>query len=108
MSSEKLLYSEAPINISPKAVQSRITFAEVAMRFIQDIPLYILLSFVGIMAIRGTADARDFIITGLGSLLAKSWPKAIDIGNTRVNGVLPIAVAFGGLAKCLFVDALLG
>lgn len=82
------VFSEPPMN--SKLNGRPVTFADVAMRLIQDMPLFVLMSIVGVLAIQGHADSRDFIITGLGSLLARSWPKAV-----QVAGQTGIAIFFG-------------
>ena len=80
--SELTTFSDPPL-VAKK--EKNVTFADVAMRFVQDLPIFVVLLIIGAMAIKGQADARDFVITGLGTLLARSWPKAVQIaGNAGI------------------------
>lgn len=85
--SERNTYSEAPINITEKKERD-LTFPDVAMRFVQDVPIYMVITIVGILAIKGVAETKEFIIAGMGMMLSKSWPKAIAFGgkHNHLNG----------------------
>ncbi len=83
--------STPPLNSHfPKAV----TFADVAMKLVQDGPIYAIIVVVGILAMRGTATASEAVITGLASLLARMWPQAVQVAG-KVGAQLLIILAGG-------------
>ena len=84
-------FSEPPIGKPGRAP----TIADVLMRLVHDGPMYAVIVLVGIMAIKGTADARDFVITGLGSLLARSFPRAVQVPAGAIVVLFFVTRAFG-------------
>lgn len=64
-----------------KASDKPVTLADVAMRVAHDGPMYAIIVVVGVMAFKGHASASESIIAGLGALLARSWPRAIQVGG---------------------------
>jgi hypothetical protein len=89
-------FSEPPINRPPSkppasATPSRVTLADVAMKVAHDGPMYCVIGLVGALAIRGTASGSELVITSLGALLARSWPRPVQIGAMAI-GPLFIAV----------------
>jgi hypothetical protein len=63
------------------------TFADVAMKLVQDGPMYGLIGLVGVLAIKGQATATELVITGLASLLSKSWPRAVQLTGAGCVGL---------------------
>jgi len=59
----------------------------VAARLINDGPAYVFLAIVGAMALKGQAEAKELVISGLGTLLSRSWPE-----KTRAATYAGIAV----------------
>lgn len=89
------LNSEKP----PKAV----TFADVAMKLVQDGPVYAVMAVVLVLALRGTATASEAVITGLAGLLARMWPQAIQVAGkvgAHIIVVLAAGVAFTAVHAC--------
>jgi hypothetical protein len=81
--------SEPPLNsVQPS---KPVTFADVAMRLVQDGPIYAIIGLVGAMAVGGHATASEAVITGLAGLLARSWPRAVQVAGKA--GVVLIAAA---------------
>ena len=60
-----------------------VTFADVAMRVAQDGPVYAVIGLVGAMAIGGHATASEAVITGHAGLLARSWPRAVQVAGRK-------------------------
>lgn len=78
-----------------------VSFADVMMRVAHDGPFYAIICLIGVLAIRGTADASQAVIASLGTLLARSWPRAIQVAAGKA-GVAIMILAFGGsvIAAC--------
>lgn len=88
-------YSDPPMMIKSKP-ERPVTMADVMMRLVQDLPIFVVLAIVGTLAIRGHADSRDFVITGLGGLLARSWPRAVQVaGNAGIAIIMAAGFAVG-------------
>lgn len=79
---------------SPAPHAAKVTFADVAMKLVQDGPVYAVIIVVGILAVRGTATASEAVITGLAGLLARMWPQAVQVAG-RVGSQLLILVVAG-------------
>lgn len=105
--SEEATFSERPMN--RRTPVAPVTIADVALRFVQDIPIYIVIVIVGMLAFKGTASAQEFIISGMGMLLSKSWPKAIALGKSDNhhplihNSLIALAAVSALLAKHLIL-----
>jgi hypothetical protein len=59
----------------------RVTFPDVAMKFVQDGPVYAMMVVVGVAFFRGNASATEMVLTGAMGLLARMWPKPVTIGG---------------------------
>jgi hypothetical protein len=95
-------YSESPIG-AEKAKDRPITFADVAMRVAHDGPIYAIIGLVGAMALGGHATANEAVITGLAGLLARSWPRAVQVAGkvgAQLLIVLAAGAAFGAMHAC--------
>lgn len=97
--------SEPPI-VSVKPERERApTFADVAMRVANDGPMYAAIALVGMLSLQGKATASEMVITALASLLARSWPRAVQTTpghSSRLGlGVLPLLVSGTIFAKTL-------
>jgi hypothetical protein len=97
--------SEPPIiNTKPDRAP---TFADVAMRLVNDGPMYAAIALVGVLSLQGRATASEMVITALASLLARSWPRAVTTqgqsghGGRFGIGVLPLIVGGAIFAKTL-------
>lgn len=89
-------FSEPPINPSPKerlsiSASKPATMADVAMKIAHDGPMYAVIGLVGALAIKGTATGQELVITSLGALLARSWPRPVQIGAAAVWPLLLVA-----------------
>lgn len=71
-----------------------VTMADVAMKLVQDGPVYAVIIVVGILAMRGTATASEAVITGLAGLLARMWPQAVQVAG-KVGAQLVILLVAG-------------
>lgn len=90
-------FSEPPINMTTKPDSVRpVTFADVAMRMANDGPIYAIIGLVGAMAIAGKATATETLITGLAGLLARSWPRAVQVAGKA--GAMLLVVGAAGAA----------
>lgn len=74
-------FSEPPINAKSHKGERAANFADVAMRLVHDGPMYAVITLVGILAFKGHATSTELMITSLGALLARSWPRAVQIGG---------------------------
>jgi len=95
-------FSEPPINSSMTPNDQRpVTFPDVMMRIAHDGPFYAIICLIGVLAIRGTASAQETVIASLGTLLARSWPRAIQVAAGKA-GVAIMILGFGAsvLAAC--------
>lgn len=81
-------FSEAPIAISTKPSRPA-SFADVAMRVAYDGPMYATIALVGVLALKGQASASEMVITALGALLARSWPRAVQVTG---GGAVALAI----------------
>jgi hypothetical protein len=82
------------------------TFADVAMRLANDGPMYAAIALVGVLSIQGKASASEMVITALASLLARSWPRAVQVPQSSssrfgIGGFLPLVVGGAILTKTL-------
>jgi hypothetical protein len=96
-------YSEPPIisaGPTSRGPVERVTFAEVAMRLVTDGPIYAIIVLVGAMAVGGHATASEAVITGLAGLLARSWPRAVQVAGKVGVVVLASSLAFGATYAC--------
>lgn len=90
-------FSEPPINAAPSkpppggAPFPRVTLADVAMKIAHDGPMYCVIGLVGALAIRGTASGSELVITSLGALLARSWPRPVQIGAMAIGPLFIVA-----------------
>lgn len=101
--------SEPPL-ISTKPDRDRApTFADVAMRVANDGPMYAAIALVGVLSLQGKASASEMVITALASLLARSWPRAVQVapgGPSRLGlGILPLIVGGAIAGKTLACSA---
>ncbi|MDB4884464.1 MAG: hypothetical protein JWL95_3230 [Gemmatimonadetes bacterium] len=55
------------------------TWPDVAMRLVNDGPIYGILILVCVLAMSGHASASESLIAALGTLLARSWPRAVQV-----------------------------
>lgn len=92
--------SEPPLTV--RHPEKPVTFADVAMRIAHDGPMYAAIGLVGILAIKGQASASEMVITALASLLARSWPRAVQVaGKAGLGMVLPLFIGGAIAAKTL-------
>lgn len=90
-------FSEPPINAPvsrpPPGTPPppRATIADVLMKVAHDGPMYAVIGLVGALAIRGTASGSELVITSLGALLARSWPRPVQIGAMAVGPLFILA-----------------
>lgn len=85
-----------------------VTFADVAMRVAHDGPMYAVIVVVGVMAFKGHASAGESIIAGLGALLARSWPRAIQVGGGASAILFMLGKLSGVLGLVLLVSSCSG
>jgi hypothetical protein len=78
---------------SPPPPPRPATFADVAMRLVNDGPIYAAVFLVGVLSLKGQASASEMVITSLAALLARSWPRAVQVASSA--GVI---VFFGARA----------
>jgi hypothetical protein len=88
--------SEPPL-ISHKP-EKPVTFADVAMRIANDGPMYATIALVGILAVNGKATASETVIASLGALLARSWPRAVQVMGKAGAHMLIVGAAVTGFA----------
>lgn len=104
-------FSEPPINVKSHKGERSANFADVAMRLVHDGPMYAIIALVGILAFKGHATSTELMITSLGALLARSWPRAVQIGGggavalvlflSSCSGVSPRPASYGAeLTRC--------
>lgn len=74
--------------------QRPVTFADVAMKLVQDGPIYMILATMLIAMLYGKADAKEATITGLAALLARMWPAAVQVAG-KVGAQVIIVLAAG-------------
>lgn len=102
---ERLSVSEPPINSPIMTRKAPPAWSEVAMRIVQDGPMYAIIALVGVLAIKGQANAQEFVITGLGALLARSWPKAVQVGGAGIVAAFFVLRLAGVALPSLEVEA---
>jgi hypothetical protein len=88
--------SEPPINFKPDKVEKPVTFADVAMRVANDGPMYAAIALVGVLSLQGKATASEMVITSLASLLARSWPRAVQVGGLGGRATMFLPLLLGG------------
>jgi hypothetical protein len=91
--------SEPPLTSTKP--EKPVTFPDVAMRVAQDGPIYAVIGLVGAMALGGHATASEAVITGLAGLLARSWPRAVQVAGKASVTIVAAAVAFGAAHACV-------
>lgn len=83
------VFSERPMNPGPNDPPQRaVTFADVAMRIAHDGPMYAVIIIAAIMAAKGSATASEAFMASMGALLARSFPRAIQVGGASAAIVL--------------------
>jgi hypothetical protein len=90
--------SMPPVDIKDPRI--RVTFADVAMKFASDGPMYGVIVLVGVLALRGTTTAAESITGAALALLARSHPPP-ENGKRSVVSAMSIGVGlmfFGGAA----------
>lgn len=91
------VFSERPMNPGPNdAPQRAVTFPDVAMRIAHDGPMYAVIIVAAIMAAKGSATASESFMAAMGALLARSFPRAVQVGG----GAVAIALLLSGLVGC--------
>jgi hypothetical protein len=94
--------SMPPVDIKDPRI--RVTFADVAMKFASDGPMYGVIVLVGVLALKGTTTAAESITGAALALLARSHPPP-ETGKRGPLGALSVGVGVmlvGGavLAAC--------
>lgn len=94
--------SMPPVDIKDPRI--RVTFADVAMKFASDGPMYGVIVLVGVLALKGTTTAAESITGAALALLARSHPPP-ETGKRGSLGVMGIGLGIvfvGGaaLAAC--------
>lgn len=72
--------SEPPINAMPNDNRPA-TIADVLMRVAHDGPMYAVVVVVAVLAIQGKASSNEMVITSLAAMLARSWPRAVQVAG---------------------------
>lgn len=82
-----------PASSPPRAT----TIADVLMRLVNDGPIYAAVFLVGVLSLKGQASASEMVITSLAALLARSWPRAVQVASSgaaiaffTVRALLPL------------------
>ena len=84
--------SEPPIRARPDAHLSRPpTFADVAMKLVNDGPAYALMGLAGTLALTHQATALEAITGCMAALLSKAWPRPVQYMG--LGGVLILFAA---------------
>lgn len=79
------VFSERPMNPGPNDPPQRaVTFPDVAMRIAHDGPMYAVIIVAAIMAAKGSATASESFMAAMGALLARSFPRAVQVGGSAV------------------------
>lgn len=92
--------SEPPINTSTMPNDNRpASIADVLMRVAHDGPIYAVIGLVGALAVGGHATSSEMVITSLGTLLARSWPRAVQTMG-KIGIALVAAGGFAALHAC--------
>lgn len=95
--------SEPPINTIAMPNETRpVTFADVMMRVAHDGPMYAVIGLVGVLALKGQASASEMVITALGALLARSWPRAVQVSGKAGLAILVFAFFGVGTYSCFY------
>lgn len=94
--------SMPPVDIKDPRI--RVTFADVAMKFASDGPMYGVIVLVGVLALKGTTTAAESITGAALALLARSHPPP-ETGKRSAVSIMSAGVAIvfvGGatLAAC--------
>jgi len=87
--------SDRPENLIERR---RTSFADVFMLVAKDGPIYAIIIVVGVLAMKGTASTSEMVMTGALSLLARSWPRPIQMGAATL-------VAMGVVARLIVACA---
>lgn len=82
--------------MTPPTTTTAITWPQVAMRIVSDIPHYGAIAILGILALRGSANTQDFIIGSLATLGFKSWPRPVSQVAGAVMGLVLFGLLLGG------------
>jgi hypothetical protein len=92
--------SEPPINSSTSMNDQRpATIADVLMRVAHDGPMYAVVIIVAVLAIKGQASSNEMVITSLAAMLARSWPRAVQVAG-KVGVALLVFGGFVAVHAC--------
>lgn len=93
--------SEPPINSSISMNDSRpATIADVLMRVAHDGPMYAVVVVVAVLAVQGKASSNEMVITSLAAMLARSWPRAVQVAG-KVGVALLVFGGFLAVHACV-------
>lgn len=89
--------------VDPKDPRIRVTFADVAMKFVSDGPMYGVILLVGVLALKGTTTAAESITGAALALLARSHPPPENgkrVASLLGAGAALLFVGGAALAAC--------
>lgn len=85
-------------SIPPKTTERQYTIADVGMRIARDVPMYMVVALIGILAFKEKANAMEAINGIAIALLAKTLPTEYLDKLTKGTHIIPLGVGVTLLA----------